>query len=147
MAVFDRIIDVLKFKEMGVGKLGNSIVKKISSVALSLGMLVSFATVSSAQEPTSGGKALSNSEITPFGGAQVGGGNWEYDHWTHGWLNAYKTVYSDYWHPDKVHGSSATLGAATPARDCVAKDKTSHAQMTKKTDATAYVYWNTSCTQ
>lgn len=103
-------------------------------------MVISFATVSSAQEQTSGGKALTNDEVSVFGGGQVGGGNWEYDSWKHGWLYKKKTVYSDYWHPTKVHGSSATLGANTPVRDCVAKDKKSHAQMTKKTDSTAYVY-------
>lgn len=65
----------------------------------------------------------------------------------YGNLNKKKTVYSDYWHPTKTHGSSATLGANTPVRDCVAKDKKSHAQMTKKTSATAYVYWNTSCSR
>ncbi|RAS78361.1 lactococcin 972 family bacteriocin [Priestia endophytica] len=121
------------------------VMRGITAVVLSIGVAVSFTTVSSAEEATSGGLAISNSTVTPFGGGKVGGGTWEHNVWTHGFLNKYKSAYSKYWHKTKVHGSSAALGASTPVRDCVGKDKSSYAKMTKKTNATAYVNWNTSC--
>lgn len=130
------------------------IIKKVSSVVLGLTICTSFATVSSAKSNVEGEEGgielteLTNSEVTPFSTSkQVGGGTWTYDSYKHGWLNRYKTVWSDYWHPNLTHGSSAQLGARTPDRDCVGPDLVSHASQTEKTDDTAYVYWNTSCTR
>ncbi|QKG84708.1 bacteriocin [Kroppenstedtia pulmonis] len=93
-------------------------------------------------DAASSGVELKNSDVTPFASKKVGGGVWEYGTYKEGGI---KTVYSYYWHPTKVHGASAQLGANTPARACAKKDKTARARVSGKTNATGYAYWNTTC--
>ncbi|SMO45469.1 lactococcin 972 family bacteriocin [Melghirimyces algeriensis] len=126
-------------------------VKKVTSVALGLTLAVSFTTVQSVDasmnedERTRGGIKLTNDHISALGSKKVGGGTWSYGTKRSGWRSQYKTVWSHYWHPTKVHGASAQLGARTPDRACVGPDKTAKASQTAKTDDTGYAYWNTSC--
>ncbi|MFD1435860.1 lactococcin 972 family bacteriocin [Kroppenstedtia eburnea] len=96
----------------------------------------------SGQQVQSGGVELTNSDVTPFASKKVGGGTWEYGTKKSG---GYKTAYSYYWHPTKTHGASDQVGAKKPNRDCVTKDKVARAEKKRKSNETAYVYWNTTC--
>lgn len=96
----------------------------------------------SGQQVQSGGVELTNSDVTPFASKKVGGGTWEYGTKK---SDGYKTAYSYYWHPTKTHGASDQVGAKKPARDCVTKDKVARAEKKRKSNETAYVYWNTTC--
>ncbi|WP_369126361.1 lactococcin 972 family bacteriocin [Paludifilum halophilum] len=96
-------------------------------------------------DAASGGVELTSDKVTAFGSKKVGGGTWSYGTERSGWRSQYKTVWSNYWHPDEVHGSSAQLGSRTPDRDCRYADKESKASQTAKTSDTGYAYWNTSC--
>jgi hypothetical protein len=116
-------------------------IRKVFTATLGIA-LVGLMAVSPA-DAASGGVEVTNETVTPF--AQAGGGTWTYGDYKSGWLSQYKTVYSNYWHPTKVHGSAAQLGSRTPNRDCVYADKQSKASQTAKTKDTAYAYWNTSC--
>lgn len=51
---------------------------------------------------------LTNEMVTPFANENVGGGNWDYG--TRLVLPLKKEVWSNYYHPDKVHGSSCSIG-------------------------------------
>ncbi|WP_078392829.1 lactococcin 972 family bacteriocin [Shouchella patagoniensis] len=107
-------------------------------------MTLSLSTNAFAAEETSGGGIVGEDYVSIF--KQVGGGTWDQGTKTKGIFNKTKEVWSNYWHPSKVHGSAAQLGAKTPNRSCVKKDLTSKAfQSSSNTDLTAYTYWNTSC--
>ncbi|QTD42770.1 lactococcin 972 family bacteriocin [Sporosarcina sp. Te-1] len=108
--------------------------------------ILSIASVSASNDEANtkgGGIALTNEQITPFASQKVDGGTWSYGTST---KSGTKTVYSNYWHPDKNHGSSAQLGSRTPDRDCVGPDKESKASQSAKTNDTGYAYYNLSCT-
>ncbi|GIP61998.1 hypothetical protein J32TS6_05530 [Virgibacillus pantothenticus] len=119
--------------------------KRVLITFLSLVLALSFGVPVFAD---SGGIELKEDRvITVFASKKVGGGTWEYGTKTSGILKwKRKKVWSNYWHPNKTHGSSAQLGAKTPNRSCVKKDKTSYAsQKSKNTNLTGYAYWNTNC--
>lgn len=129
---------------MGVIRLGKGFVKKVFSVVTGLALVgvMSVSSVDAAETGTSGGVELTNQDVTPFASKKVGGGTWEYGTKKSG---GYKIAYSYYWHPKKTHGASAQVGASSPARACVAKNKVARAEKKRKSKETAYVYWNTTC--
>lgn len=110
-----------------------------------MGLVVAGMLTVSSADAASGGVEITNSDVTPFASKKVdnGLGVWEY-----GVKNKLtsKEAYSNLWHKTKTHGSAAQVGAQTPDRDCVKKDKTSYAKKSGKKSATAYTYWNTTCT-
>ena len=116
-------------------------VKKFASATLALALAGSFATAPSA-DAASGGVKITNDQITPFA-EDVGGGTWDYG--TRLYDLSTKEAWSNYWHPDKNHGSTAQIGTRVN-RACTIPGNTSYATVRGDIATTARAFWNTSCT-
>lgn len=123
--------------------------KKIMSVACAafVGFSIAGASLSVSNadeiEKTSGSVKLLQDDYQRTQ-VNVGGGVWSYGTNTESHPGE-KYVWSNYTHPDKTHGSSATLGKKTNS-SCAVKGKTSYASIVGPKHHTGKANWNTSCT-
>ena len=72
--------------------------------------------------------------------ANVGGGTWDYGTYISG-LNR-KTVYSNYYHPGRVHKSSVSIGTTAVSSGWVNAGKTSYASASGKWKSETHAYYN-----
>ena len=80
------------------------------------------------------------SSATSVFAANVGGGIWDYGTKVSG-INQ-KTVYSNYYHKDKVHKSSCSIGTTSVSSGWVSKGTTSYASATGGWKAETHAYYD-----
>lgn len=118
--------------------------KKFVTSSVMAGVLLASATgVSAAKsdKATSGSVDLTNQEVSAFATSDVGGGTWSYG--TSYVFPLSKKVYSNYYHGEKTHSSTAQIGTLVTKSGQVAKDKTSYASATGGASEDTHAYWNT----
>lgn len=86
------------------------------------------------------GSAIMLSSVTSAFAANVGGGVWDYGTKISG-VNE-KTVYSNYYHPSKVHKSSCIIGTTASSSGWVGKGLTSYASATGKWTDQTHAYYD-----
>lgn len=72
--------------------------------------------------------------------ANVGGGVWDYGTKVSG-VNQ-KTVYSNYYHPERTHKSSVSIGTTAVSSGWVSAGKTSYASATGSWSAETHAYYD-----
>lgn len=121
-----------------------SLRKFVAGAAMAGVIVASSAGVTEAagkDKATSGSVDLTNSEVTPFTTANVGGGTWSYG--TDYVFPLSKKVYSNYYHGSKVHSSTSQIGTLVNKSGKIKAGSTSYSDAKGGSGDSTHAYWNT----